>query len=107
MCKYCERIEQKMMETATNGSLRVWHIPQLPMEAFYYPVKNVEEAKLLLNVLAQYDLFQYEHNVKGDYSNVSGLEEYGYENENGEICWAEYYDNDGRDIGEMMEDNYE
>ena len=52
----------------------VWHIPQIPMEPFYAPVQNVREARLLIDTLEWYDMFQYdENNIKPDYSNVSGL----------------------------------
>ena len=68
--------------------LRVWWIPQIPMnESFKVIVKNIDEAKLLLNALAEYDLFQLKHNIKPDYSNVGGLMTF---NEDGE--WEEYYD---------------
>ncbi len=79
-------------------NLRVWHIPQVPMQInFKVPVKNVEEAKKIINVLADYDLFQYENKIKPDYSNASGLEEY----ENGE--WAEWYSpGTGNDIWEEI-----
>jgi len=56
-----------------NGDLRVWWIPQIPMKPFYVPVKSVEEAIKITDVLADYDLFQYENNVKPDYSNAGGL----------------------------------
>lgn len=76
-----------------NGDLRVWHIPQLPMDAFYVLVKSPEEAIKILEVLAHYDLFEFENNVKPDYSNAAGLEVY----EDGE--WIEWYDDEtGEDI---------
>ena len=53
--------------------LKIWHIPQVPMSPFEVPVASIEEAKKLLVVLADYDLFQYEHRVKPDYANASGL----------------------------------
>lgn len=43
------------------------------MKAFIVPVVSVEEAAKLHDVLADYDLFQYENNVKPDYCNVGGL----------------------------------
>jgi hypothetical protein len=52
--------------------LRVWWIPQVPMSPFLYPVPTVEAAEMLCDALARYDLFQYENNVKGDYSNAGG-----------------------------------
>lgn len=58
------------------GDLRVWHIPQVPMEAFRVPVGSPKEAKNILAILANYDLFQYEMGVKPDYCNAAGLEVY-------------------------------
>ncbi len=64
-----------MMESPTEGDLKVWHIPQVPGEPFYVPVSSLEEATKVLGVLADYDLFQYEDRIKPDYCNASGLEE--------------------------------
>jgi hypothetical protein len=80
-----------------EGDLRVWHIPQIPGDAFYVPVSSPEEAGKLLNTLAQYDLFQYENNIKPDYSNASGLEVV----ESGE--WCEWYSKYDEDIDEYLE----
>lgn len=78
-----------------DGALRVWHIPQVPMKAFYVLVKDLDEAKTVLNVLADYDKFQFENRVKPDYSNASGLEIY-IEKEN---AWEEWEDeSEGLDI---------
>lgn len=82
---------------------RVWWIPQVPMEAFYVPVKTVEEALLILDTLARYDMFQFEKNVKPDYSNVGGLQV--QEELNGE--WSEYEDDEGRDIDDIMKERAE
>jgi hypothetical protein len=54
--------------------LRVWWIPQMPMQAFRVDVDSVEEGAKLLNTLARYDEFQFEHKIKPDYSNAGGLE---------------------------------
>lgn len=56
--------------------LRVCHYPQIPMKPFYVYVDSVEEAWKVANILANYDTFQYENNIKPDYSNMSGLEYY-------------------------------
>ena len=79
------------------GDLRVWWIPQVPMCAFYVPVKTVDEAILVLDTLAKYDLFQYENDVKDDYCNAGGLEILDWPN-----GWREWYDEDGFDIDEIM-----
>lgn len=69
-----------------EGALRVWWIPQLPMKAFHRDVADLAQAKLLLETLADYDAFQFENNVKGDYCNVGGLQLF----ECGE--WSDWYD---------------
>lgn len=80
-----------------EGQLRVWHIPQVPMKAFYVDVASVEEARKILAVLADYDIFQFENKVKPDYANASGLEIV----EDGE--WREWESEDGDNIWEMMQ----
>jgi hypothetical protein len=73
-------------------TLRIWWIPQVPMEAFYVPVDSPAEAKKILDVLADYDLFQLKHNIKPDFSNAGGLEVF----EDGE--WSEWEDEFGNNI---------
>lgn len=75
-----------------KGDLRVWWVPQVPMEAFRRHVKDIEQAKFLLDTLADYDLFQFEKKVKPDYTNAGGLEVF-----NGEE-WEEWENEDGDDI---------
>ena len=57
-----------------STALRVWWIPQVPMKAFEVPVSSVAEGVKILDVLAEYDLFQLAHHVKGDYANAGGLQ---------------------------------
>jgi len=66
-----------------NGQLKVWWKPQVPMKSFEVLVDNLKEAHLLLDVLAEYDLFQLKHKIKGDYCNVGGL-----------LIWDETIDED-------------
>ena len=76
--------------------LRVWWIPQFPMDSFYIPVKSVEEGKKMLDVLAAYDLFQLEHKVKPDFCNTGGLQIWNEEDQDWEDWYIEtendYYD---------------
>lgn len=75
-----------------NGELRVWWIPQVPGDAFHTPVKTIAEAKLLIDTMSRYDMFQFEQKIKPDYSNAGGLEVWdGTE-------WLEWLDEDGDDI---------
>ena len=73
---------------ATEGALRVWWIPQIPMNAFYAEVSSVEEGRRLIDTLALYDLFQFENNIKPDYCNAGGLSRF----EDGD--WWDYNDDD-------------
>ena len=64
------------MSDTKEGDLKVWWVPQVPGEAFEVPVPSVEAGAILLNVLAEYDAFQYINGVKPDYSNAGGLQEF-------------------------------
>jgi hypothetical protein len=58
------------------SNLRVWWIPQMGMDGkpFIREVENVKEGWKLINILADYDLYQLENRIKPDYSNAGGLE---------------------------------
>lgn len=90
-------------DPAKHGDLRVWWVPQIPMKPFRVPVKTLAEAKLLIETLADYDTFQFENNVKGDYSNVGGLQVFDVNNtkdsKNG--SWVDWYDDEGKDISDF------
>ena len=60
-------------EMTEEGDLRVWWIPQIPGQPFYVDVASIDEGWWLLDVLANYDLFQLRNNIKPDYSNGGGL----------------------------------
>ncbi len=52
---------------------KVWHIPQIPGKPFEFFTDDINVAKVLINVLADYDLFQYNNNIKPDYCNANGI----------------------------------
>jgi len=56
-----------------EGALKVWWIPQVPGKRFEVAVSTRAEGQRLMEVLASYDAFQYEHRIKPDYSNAGGL----------------------------------
>lgn len=68
--------------------LRIWHNSNLGHESFYKEVKDLQTALLLLDTLADYDLYQGDKVV----ANAQGLEEFI----DGE--WQEWYDKDGNDV---------
>ena len=83
--------------------LRVWHNCQVGAVGnfyFYIEVESIEQAWKILNTLWDYDLFQYENNIKPDYCNASGLEYFDDEEQE----WCEWYDDDGNDIMEHFEE---
>lgn len=88
------------MSEPKEGDLRVWHIPQVPGKAFRVPVVSLKEAKKLLDVLADYDAFQYKNRIKGDYSNVSGLEVFDEEGQ-----WVTWCSADGDEIDDLDYDS--
>lgn len=54
---------------------RVWWKPQVPMEeSFYVEVPDGDLGRFIEQVLADYDLFQYENRIKPDYCNVGGTQ---------------------------------
>ena len=69
------------------SKLRVWWMPQIPMESFYVPVNSVEEGKKVLDILTAYDLFQLQNNVKPDFCNTGGLQIWDEE----ENDWCDWY----------------
>jgi hypothetical protein len=91
-----------------DGQLQVWWIPQVPMKMFTVNVYNLQEAKLLVNVLANYDLFQFENNIKPDYCNVGGLRVWDTSldpDDKGEY-WSDWYDDfNGMGFDEWCEEN--
>lgn len=67
---------------------RVWHIPQIPGKAFEVLTVDLDYANRLIDVLADYDLFQYENKIKPDYSDASGIDEW----DDAEECWVTHDD---------------
>lgn len=64
---------QNIHQGPKTSAYRVWWIPQIPMEAFVVELEDLGEAYRLVGTLASYDLFQYHHNIKPDYSNAGGV----------------------------------
>jgi len=85
--------------------LRVWHIPQVgAVGPFQIPVRSIDEAKLLISTLWDYDLFQYHNRIKPDYANATGLE--FFNEDEGE--WEEWYSPEtGEDLCEILREEAE
>jgi hypothetical protein len=89
-----------LKEYKKEQRMRVWWIPQVPMKSFYVEVNSLEQAILIDNTLAQYDLFQFNNKIKPDYCNAGGVELYvGDREEFDGDEWTEYF-NDELYIGD-------
>lgn len=86
------------------GDLQVWWIPQVPMKAFTVDVSTAEEGAKLLDVLADYDIFQFENHIKPDYSNVGGLQRWCEDDGDGKPGWEDWYDPEtGDELADYVE----
>jgi hypothetical protein len=87
------------------GQLKVWWIPQVPMRnPFEVEVETLKEAKLLLDALVQYDIYQYKNRIKPDYSNAGGLSIWDEDCDGeGNAGWIDWMDEDGDDIDAHFE----
>jgi len=91
---YWPRVKGLKFEAAMTPKLRVWWIPQVPCQRFFVAVVDVAQARHVIDTLARYDLFQFEHHIKPDYANAGGLEMFDLES----FEWVEWADDDGNDI---------
>lgn len=68
---------------------RVCWIPQVGVsKAFYIPVQSIEEGKKLLQLLAAYDCFLYNKNLRSDYCNFGAIQVYNSEDQD----WEDWED---------------
>lgn len=91
----------------SEGDLSVWWIPQIGAkgEAFRVSVSSVEEAGKTLDILAAYDGYQFDHRIKGDYSNTGGLDRCEDDGEGG-WEWCSWMDEETgiEDVHEYLEE---
>ena len=89
-----------------EGDLRVWWVPQVPIDtsAFHVYVRDIHEAKRVLDMLARYDEYQLATNVKPDYTNAGGLQI--CEILDGAAEWVDWYSFDGEELDDLELDDY-
>lgn len=81
-----------------NKKLRVYyHI--LGTETYYQSVKTAEEAKLVIDSIANFVNMKVNEGVFPDHCSTAGLEE--YDEDDGE--WYDWYDDDGYDFDQHFE----
>ena len=92
-----------------NKLLRVWWIPQVPGKSFYVCVSTVEVGIKMIEALAQYDIFQYENNIKPDYSNAGGLQMFDPDDktDNSQGSWVDWYYEDNNEYFDDPEEYIE
>ncbi len=63
-----------------NKKLRVWWTPQVGVgiPLFYKNVDTLKEGVMLVEALVDYDRYEYDNNIKNDYSNAGGIEQFGH-----------------------------
>lgn len=83
--------------------LRVSHFPQVPCKAFHVEVNSIEEAIKIMDVLANYDIFQYENRIKPDYCNVTTLEIWEEDCDGeGNPGWSNWHDEYGYNVDDYV-----
>lgn len=78
--------------------LVVWYIPQVPMKAFRYPAPDLNTAVLMLDALCRFSLFEFDNNVKPDFSSAAGISRWETDGEGG-FDWYDVDDFELRDLG--------
>lgn len=79
MDRIAKQIADKLYgEDKTRMPFRVWWISQIPLrrgqKPFYVEAPNFKTALLLDATLGRYDIYQYENNIKPDFSNTGGIQ---------------------------------
>lgn len=76
--------------------MRVWWIPQVPMKPFTVGIATVQEGVKIMDVLADYDKFQFENNIKPDYCDAGGIEVFDTTDhaDGPEGTWVDWWDED-------------
>lgn len=55
---------------------KAWYIPQVPMHPFEVECETAEQAWDALDLITNFSIFEFENNVKPDYSDVGGVSEW-------------------------------
>ncbi len=73
------------------------------MKAFHVDVETLAEAKVLIDALAQYDLFQLANNIKPDYANAGGLSVFDCKDKHDgpDGSWVDWYSEDSEGIDDL------
>ncbi len=90
------------MKNVTN-KLRVHHYPQVPCNPFIVDVADEQEAKKIMDVLAEQHLFLFANNIIPDYSNAITLVMWE-DDPDGSGDWVDYWnDEEGMEWEEIAQ----
>jgi hypothetical protein len=92
-----------MATDKTKPELRLCWYPQMPCKPFISTASSAKEIKILRETLANYDLFQFENQIKPDYCNMGVVERFDPEDteDSPEGTWVEVDDDE---LEEMIDD---
>jgi hypothetical protein len=65
---------------------KAWYIPQVPMKAFEVEKPSAVEAQAALDLITAFSIFEFENNIKPDYSDAGGISKW----DETEQCWFDY-----------------
>ena len=83
------------------SKMRVWHMPQVGCNAtIHIPVESELEGKKIMDILAAYDLFQLENNIKPDFCNINGLQVFNED----EQVWENWFLETEDDFYDVVDD---
>jgi hypothetical protein len=84
----------------SEGDIRVWYIPQVPMSAYEVdvPSRKLSEAVRIQDAIIGLSIFEYKNRVKPDYADAAGIVRYESDGEGG----FEWYELDEEEIAELI-----
>ena len=68
------------------AKFKVWYVPQVSMKAFEVECETAEQAQEALDLITNFSNFEFENNVKPDYSDAGGVVEW----DETEQEWCDY-----------------
>lgn len=81
-------------------NFKVSHYPQIPCNPFEVEFDTIQEALRLKDILADYDMFQYENRIKPDYCNMTAILAYDEK-------YKEWYELDDYEVEDILEGLHE
>lgn len=75
---------------------KIWYIPQIPMPPWELEIDDLETAKLVLNSVIDFSIFEYVNRVKPDYADVAGISRWEEDGEGG-FDWFELDEDEWRE----------